>query len=663
MHIWYCMRPRPLNPILSNFNPHLPRSAAVIPALRLHRSVSRAPRSPRSILTSMRPAGSQLRRLTQLVILTGLASATIASPIAPPAAPALAPAPAPTSAPTAQPVPVLSPSVLSALTTLLADALHAPSRQARTQTLLALARLRDPSLQPLFSLLACTGPSEDRADAMIALAALEPALGIDPLLLRQLVSDNQRARVLAASIEQELVSTEQLYEISRWPDLGERSIIIVAAQLAGLGTTEISDKPAPATAQNPPAAPRAKPTQSPATTTNSQTTAGVKSFNSRYVASASVLRKLAMSDDLTTAASAAAVLAQQREASGLTRLSRLTPRLAQPANSAAALEVLDLVSTARLDALGDWCLVLAVQPGVAPDVAQRARAAAARSGSASPAVMESILAVARQAALDPASLTGAGRVQLCLQLLDVAAINPKRLPAPQFAVLANAVKPGEFDALTRAVLKLLALVPAADEKTDDAVVSLLKTLDRQIPGPAQVAIARWATVWSSQQTFQVAQRVRETVISQLLSTNLPDMFEGAIEASRLMIEADPASALPLLSGAGEGRWRATAALLLGALASGNPDSISIAAFALPTIATGDKLADVGLLVQMRHAGPRGLGSDAQQTAVLAGRLAGLAMGEGDFAQVVRMQAAWLAIRASGQERPTLARLLAPTKRP
>jgi len=545
----------------------------------------------------------------------------------------------------------------------LADALHAPSRQARTQTLLALARLRDPSLQPLFSLLACTGPSEDRADAMIALAALEPALGIDPLLLRQLVSDNQRARVLAASIEQELVSTEQLYEISRWPDLGERSIIIVAAQLAGLGTTEISDKPAPATAQNPPAALRAKPTQSPATTTKSQTTAGVKSFNSRYVASASVLRKLAMSDDLTTAASAAAVLAQQREASGLTRLSRLTPRLAQPANSAAALEVLDLVSTAKLDALGDWCLVLAVQPGVAPDVAQRARAAAARSGSASPAVMESILAVARQAALDPASLTGAGRVQLCLQLLDVAAINPKRLPAPQFAVLANAVKPGEFDALTRAVLKLLALVPAADEKTDDAVVSLLKTLDRQIPGPAQVAIARWATVWSSQQTFQVAQRVRETVISQLLSTNLPDMFEGAIEASRLMIEADPASALPLLSGAGEGRWRATAALLLGALASGNPDSISIAAFALPTIATGDKLADVGLLVQMRHAGPRGLGSDAQQTAVLAGRLAGLAMGEGDFAQVVRMQAAWLAIRASGQERPTLARLLAPTKRP
>ncbi len=616
----------------------------------------------------MRPAGSQLRCLTPFVLLTGLASAALASPIAPQDPAALAdPTPTPTTVPvpaaTADPVPILSPSVLSSLTTLLADALHAPSRQARTQTLLALARLRDPSLQPLFSLLACTGPSEDRADAMIALAALEPARGIDPLLLRQLVSDNQRARVLAASIEQELISTEQLHEISHWPDLGERSTILVAAQLAGLGAGQPVDKPAIAAPGIAPASPKATPSPAPISTGSQPTGVAAKSAKSRYVASASVLRKLSMSEDLTTAASAAAVLAQQREASGLTRLSRLTPRLAQPTNAAAVLEVLDLVSTARLDALGDWCLVLAVQPGVVPDVAQRARAAAARSGSASPAVVESILAVAREAASEPTDLTGAGRVQLCLQLLDAAAINPKRLPAPQFAVLANAVKPGEFDALTRAVLKLLTLVPGADEKTDDAVVSLLEMLDRQIPGPAQVAIVRWATAWSGQQTFHVAQRVRETIIKQLLSTNLPDLFDGAIEASRLMIEADPTSALPLLSGAGEGRWRATAALLLGALASGNPDSVSIAAFAMPTIATGDKLADVGLLVQMRHAGPRGLTGDAQQTAVLAGRLAGLAMGEGDFARVVRMQAAWLAIRASGQERPTLARLLAPTKRP
>ena len=604
----------------------------------------------------MQPAGSHFRRLTQLVILTGLASATLASPIAPLATPP--------PARTLEPVPVLSPSTLAALTTLLADGLHALTRQARTQTLLALARLRDPSLQPLFSLLACTGPAEERADAMIALAALEPARGIDLLLLRQLVGDSQRSRVLAASIEQELISTEQLLEISHWPDLGERSTILVAAQLAGMGTAQAWDKPASAAAKSAAAqSPVANPTPASNPDTSSSISGAGKPAATRYIASASALRRFAMSQDLTTAASAAAVLAQQREASGLTRLSRLTPRLAQPESSAATLATLELISTAKLDALGDWCLVLAVQPGITTEVAQRARAAAARSGSASSAVVESILTIARQAATDTTILAGPERVALCLLLLDAAAVSPKRLPAAQFAVLASAVKPGDFDALTRAVLKLMALVPGADEKTDDAVVSLLELLDRQIPGPAQRAIVRWATAWSSQQTFQVAQRVRETVITKLLATNLPDMFDGAVEASRLMIETDPASALPLLSGAGPGRWRATAALLLGALASGNSDSASIAAFALPTIATGDKLADVCLLVQMRHGGPRGPATDAQQTAVLANRLAELAMGEGEFAQVVRMQAAWLAIRASGQERPTLARLLAPSRRP
>lgn len=609
----------------------------------------------------MQSAGSQIRRLTQIVILTSLATAALAQPIAQPITQPSTPA----KAQSGERIPVISPSVLASLTALLADGLHDPTRQARTQTLLALARLRDPSLQPLFSLLACTGPSEDRADAMIALAALEPTRGLDPLLLRQLVGDSQRSRVLAASIEQELISTEQLLEISHWPDLGERSTILVAAQLAGLGTAQAWEKPVgPATARSPailPPAARPSPVGNP--DSGPVITAAGKSPATRYIASASALRKLAMSDDLTTAASAAAVLAQQREASGLIRLSRLTPRLAQPESSAAALATLDLISTAKLDALGDWCLVLAVQPGLAPEVGQRARAAAAGSGSASPAVVESILALARQAATDPSSLAGADRITLCLLLLNAAAVNSKRLPAAEFAVLASAVKPGEFDALTRAVLKLMALLPAADEKAEDAVIALITLLDRQLPGPAQRAIVQWATAWSSQQTFQVAQRIRENVIKQLLATNLSDMFEGAVEASRLMIETDAASALPLLSGAGPGRWRATAALLLGALASGNPDSESIAAFALPTIASGDKLADVCLLVQVRHGGQRNVTGDSEQPAVLASRLAGLAMGEGEFAQVVRMQAAWLAIRASGQERPTLARLLAPSKRP
>jgi len=90
-----------------------------------------------------------------------------------------------------------------------------------------------------------------------------------------------------------------------------------------------------------------------------------------------------------------------------------------------------------------------------------------------------------------------------------------------------------------------------------------------------------------------------------------------------------------------------------------------------------------LLVQARHGGNRpaidsvGLpaaeqggaaqplqtpapGQSLAERQAAATRLAGLALGDGTFSAPVRMQAAWLAIRAAGQERPTLARLLRPS---
>jgi len=534
----------------------------------------------------------------------------------------------------------LPPEVLARLTRLLIDGLHAPARETRADTLLGLARLRDPSLQPLFSLLACTGPMEDRGNATVALATLEPQRGVDGLLLRHLSDDLQRAGVLVRCIERDLVSREQLLEVAHWPDLGDRSTILVAAYLSGQ-----EDVAAAATAG------AAETTT--ATDPGRRAVVPVLPMAKGVAAATPLLRQLAESQDVGLAAAAAAVLAQQGEASGLERLSRLTPKLATTRYEGPARELVGLIGSAKMNLLGDWCLILAAQPGISPTLAEAAVAGAARSGSRSVAVRNAVVGVARRMATGDGVPAGT-RGELAVWLLEAALTEPLRLDDSQWEVLGKQVAAGREAGLCNATMEVMQQLSTGAAGSVKAVERLLAAVDDTVPPATALAVARWSLAWAAQRPFQEAQAAREGVLGMVLRLDQADLIEPAAIAARLLADADPVRTATLLTGQGQGQRLHTAALLLGALASSNPEASGVAVAAAGTVRQGDILAELCVLVEARHP----IQGRPRPTAA---RLAALALGEGDgqLTLPVRMQAAWLAVRGSGHEKATLARILSP----
>lgn len=535
----------------------------------------------------------------------------------------------------------LPPEVLARLTRLLIDGLHAPARETRADTLLGLARLRDPSLQPLFSLLACTGPMEDRGNATVALATLEPQRGVDGLLLRHLSDDLQRAGVLVRCIERDLISLEQLLEIAHWPDLGERSTILVAAYLSGRDDAQSATPATEATPGNGVGAPRR------------QDVVPVLPTAKGVAAATPLLRQLAESQDVGLAAAAAAVLAQQGEATGLERLSRLTPKLATTRYEGPARGLVGLIGSAKMNLLGDWCLILAAQPGISPTLAEAAVAGAARSGSRSVAVRNAVLGVARRMASGDGVPAGT-RGELAVWLLEAALTEPLRLDDNQWEVLGKQVAAGREAGLCNATMEVMQQLSTGAAGSVKAVERLLAAVDDTVPPATALAVARWALAWAAQRPFQEAQAAREGILGMVLRLDQADLIEPAAIAARMLTDADPVRTAALLTGQGKGQRLHTAALLLGALASSNPEASGVAMAAAGTLRPSDILAELCVLVEARHpiqGRPR----------PSAARLAALALGEGDgqLTLPVRMQAAWLAVRGSGHEKATLARILSP----
>lgn len=98
----------------------------------------------------------------------------------------------------------------------------------------ALRQLRDPALAPLFARLSANGAGPVKGQAALALAQLQPAAGLDLMVVRRLgVSD--QALVLSEALREGLLPTTQLGDVLRWEDLPPVLFCSIAGRLIDAG--------------------------------------------------------------------------------------------------------------------------------------------------------------------------------------------------------------------------------------------------------------------------------------------------------------------------------------------------------------------------------------------------------------------------------------------
>lgn len=107
---------------------------------------------------------------------------------------------------------------------------------ASTYSIVGLRRLNDQSLAPLFARFARASSATFRLQGVLGEAELAGGQ-LDLLALRRLTDSTERMTVLHEVIEADLVGTEQLEDIARWPELSDRVYVEVCAALTMVGRT------------------------------------------------------------------------------------------------------------------------------------------------------------------------------------------------------------------------------------------------------------------------------------------------------------------------------------------------------------------------------------------------------------------------------------------
>jgi len=141
-----------------------------------------------------------------------------------------APSKQPASAPAAQPASAADPSTAEAMRGILTP----KDEAARVRLVRALRALKDPALAPVFTSVSAAKSAPLRAEAILALAELEPARGVDLLLVKKLDARHQ-AYVLSTALDAGLLPSEQLEDLARWTDLQPGIYISVASRLVASG--------------------------------------------------------------------------------------------------------------------------------------------------------------------------------------------------------------------------------------------------------------------------------------------------------------------------------------------------------------------------------------------------------------------------------------------
>ena len=548
------------------------------------------------------------------------------------------------------------------LVNLIADRLLRGDDASRERTLIALRRLRDPKLRPLFAEFASSADAVLRLHGIMGLAELEPDRPVDTLLIRRLEEPSQVAAILGRALRDYRLSADELSDIARWPDLDPSIRAIIFGRLDRLG------RPVPAANYR------------------------AEISEQRPVASVIAALHLIHRGDATD---------QDRKPID-NLLKPLTPQQSSTSSStgdAAAAErrllistTLDLVRGEQLAGCASVVESILAQTPLA-DTALR-REALWTLAIAAPNAANTLNLWKTELARD--DLSRADRLRLALASADAAArIGTSTLTA-QDAGTSTSPNPvsqlfaGQSSDAVAATLGRVGVLAASNDFNQQADTEALESLLADGYAPGFTWAIGWARALETQSRINAARNAasastsngqnsaspRQCQISarainawriifekaRFARRNEPGALEWIMDAATSLCDADPGFVQPTLTTAVERQDAVLIeAILAGALRSINPQVINLttpfvgpaaqpSAAELSPVATG-----LASLIAARHTNDR--------DPVRMQALAELALADGRSSAapalptVFRVQAAWLALRAGGRDREAMARLL------
>lgn len=489
---------------------------------------------------------------------------------------------------------------VDALTAILLESVGVSDTRRRDRTLTGLRKLRDPSTLALFSQLSINSSPMLRVHGLLGLAELEPQRGLDLLAVSRVPDPRLQGVIIYEALAEGLISEETITELSSWQTLPARVRLDLAASCAA----------------------RSRPFS---ITCIETLLPDPDAFNA--VAAAVVLKQagadLASSDQTIHARAAGLALDSGSQAEDF------------------AAFVIEHRLTAAAGALGT--LAKTLKPGPA------AEAVAAALLVTSPE--DNGVLNAAKARLDIA-VPAQSRASFAVRFLDVSLKLGKATPRVIIAEMTTDPDPlvKSIGAVTHAI--------ADDQASIGPSVAAL-ALRGHVPSVA------WALRCAAERHWQDSRTIRLAIVDgiakrpkgSLVDPQLAAMAENAVTA---LVDDDPRVIdRPLGEAISAGDAVLVRIMLEGTLRSVHADAGALVrqgAFdARPAGPWPDKeTAALALLVAVRH------GEFASDPVERAGRLSAIARGEGGGAGlggVLRAQAAWLALHASGEDRVALTRIL------
>jgi hypothetical protein len=557
-----------------------------------------------------------------------LLAAGMSRPAAQPAKPAAAPRSPATI--TESPELLLKADQADALAAVLRAELLSDNESRRTSALAGLRRLRDPSLRPLMAMLSLTNRPALQLHGMLGLAELDArqtggGLGrLDLLAVRQLPAGVWRSAVVQEAFGAGLLDDQQVLEVLAWADL-EPDVYVALAARAVLGNQALD----PARLEQLLDDPDAYVSAMSAVVLVQMDVAGTATITARRVLRSRTVElcdaldapdQATVSDAAVPARANRAVLRRvlrQLSTTPLTAGALLLERLT-PAGAAAPV---------RARTAGDQALLLRIAlvrlqcaPGdtsAAEQVASLLRDAPATTRQeAGKGLLEVALDVAARsrAAVDPAPMQS-----LVDALTSQSTTDLRALGMATGAVLAGAGSSAEpLLALARSddpSLRQLALRCAPLRAHDDARAIRLIALEAgERAGDARLLLA----------------------VGTELAPREPGEVARALERARLRAQPDSCAALldALLRSGGES----------------TPGALSALPLLDPGAWPGQDAPTLAMLTALRH----GVATASDATTLERLRLTAA---DTSLDPVLRVQASWLALRALGEDRIVLARLL------
>lgn len=493
-------------------------------------------------------------------------------------------------------------AVVEELTSLLRSAIGDSDIRRRDRTLAGLRTVRDPAMLAFFSQLSINPSPLLRVHGLLGLAELEPQRGIDLLAVSRIADPRLQGVIISSALDAGLVGDQTRSELSSWPSLPVRVRLDLAAGCAA----------------------RSMPFD----------TGSVQRFMADgdpfiAVASAVVLRQAGVEPVATAQAIRTRSAGLAREADDGAPAAALAAFVVDHGLTSAG-EALDIAASA-------------LRPGAAADSVAAARLLT------SPELPE-VVAAAR-ARLD-VSVAAADRAAFCTRILNVSLRAGERMPA---AVVAEMLT--DPDPLVKAMGVAASALAAREGAVGPAVAALVRR--------GHVPTVEWGLRCAAERHWQDASAIRAAVIAAVAERPRgasidPKLAEMAVLAAARLCDDEPRDldrALAEALSASDGPL--TLIILEGALRSSHGRAGALVRQgtfeARPAGPWPDnETAALALLVAVRH---------QEFTADPAERIARLAAiarggeGSGGLGSVLRAQAAWLALRESGENRVALARIL------